>query len=86
MGQTKQIAVVFTQDQDQASDLLRVVRSAYRPNVIVAASIVPPPEGAPLLLSNRPVINGKPTVYVCEGFVCKNPVTSVGDLEKLLYN
>ena len=86
VGQTKQIAVVFTQDQDQASDLLRVVRSAYRPNVIVAASIVPPPEGAPLLLSNRPVINGKPTVYVCEGFVCKNPVTSVGDLEKLLYN
>jgi uncharacterized protein len=33
---------------------------------------------------DRPLKNGQPTVYVCEGFVCKNPVTSVPDLEKLL--
>jgi len=84
MGRTKQIAVVYAGDQDQASDLLRVVRSTYRPNIIVAASPVPPAEGAPPLLSGRPALNGEPTAYVCTGFVCNNPVTSAGDLKNLL--
>jgi uncharacterized protein YyaL (SSP411 family) len=84
LGTTKQIAVVYAADPNQASDLLRVVHSAYRPNIIVAASNVPPAEGSPPLLSDRPLINGKPTAYVCEGFVCKNPVTSAEDLENLL--
>ena len=29
-------------------------------------------------------IDGKPTAYVCENFACKLPVTSAGDLERLL--
>jgi hypothetical protein len=31
-----------------------------------------------------PAVDGKPTAYVCENFACKLPVTSAGDLERLL--
>ena len=84
LGNAKQVAVVYEASQDHASDLIRFVHSAYRPNLIVAASPYPPPNEAPALLSNRPLKNGKPTAYVCEGFVCKNPVSSIPELKELL--
>jgi uncharacterized protein YyaL (SSP411 family) len=69
---------------EEASALMRVIRSAYRPNLIIAASSYPPSSDAPALLADRPLKNGKPTVYVCEGFVCKNPVTATSELQELL--
>jgi hypothetical protein len=63
---------------------LKTIQLDYRPNLIVAASAYPPSSAAPPLLVDRPVQDGKPTVYVCEGFVCKLPVTSVPELQKLL--
>jgi hypothetical protein len=64
--------------------LIHVVQSAYRPNTIIAASAYPPSKDAPALLADRPTKNGKATVYVCEGFVCKNPVTTISELKELL--
>jgi hypothetical protein len=93
LGNTKQVAVVYARTepgrseaggQDEADQLIQVARSQFRPNVIIAASAYPPPEGAPALLKDRPLRNGKPTVYVCEGFVCKNPVTAISELNELL--
>src|SRR6185312_7849431 len=43
----------------------------------------PDAPGRPLLES-RPLIDGRPAAYVCRGFVCERPVTSVVDLEALL--
>jgi len=84
LGNVKQVAVVYEADEENASALMRVVQSKYRPNVIIAASAYPPPNEAPALLKDRPLKNGKSTVYVCEGFVCKNPITSVDELRDLL--
>jgi uncharacterized protein YyaL (SSP411 family) len=92
---TKQVAVVYARTDDQmegrseagqapASDLIAAIRSAYRPNVIVAASAYPPADDAPALLKDRPLKDGKSTVYVCEGFVCKYPVNTVPELKDLL--
>ena len=36
------------------------------------------------LLHDRPAIGGTPTVYVCRGFVCERPVTSVEELASRL--
>ena len=84
LGNTKQIAVVYPADGDRASELIRVIQSAYRPNTIVAAATYPPANEAPTLLFDRPLKDGKTTVYVCEGFVCKNPVSTVSELTELL--
>jgi hypothetical protein len=84
-GNTKQVAVVYDAGgQDDAEKLIRVVQSRFRPNVIVAASAHPPSDDAPELLKDRPLKDGEPTVYVCDGFVCKSPVTAISELDKLL--
>ncbi|MFT3895762.1 MAG: thioredoxin domain-containing protein [Anaerolineales bacterium] len=80
----KQVAVVSEAGAGNVSDFVRVVRSQYRPNLVVAASAYPPSVDAPTLLRDRPLKDGKTTVYVCEGFVCKNPVTTIPELEELL--
>ena len=84
LGEVKQVAIVGEAGGEEVYELARVVRSAFRPNVIVAASAYPPSNDAPALLKERPLKNGKPTAYVCEGFVCKNPVTSIAELKELL--
>jgi hypothetical protein len=84
LGNTKQVAVMYEAGGEDASGLIRVIQSQYRPNTIIAVSPYPPLNDAPALLKDRPLKNGKPTVYVCEGFVCKNPVTTISDLKELL--
>jgi hypothetical protein len=95
LGSTKQVAVVYARTATKgsgrsdapdgdASAMIRVVQSSYRPNTIIAASSYPPSGSAPALLMERPLKDGKPTVYVCEGFVCKNPVTTISELKELL--
>jgi uncharacterized protein YyaL (SSP411 family) len=37
------------------------------------------PDSVPLL-AERPLVDGGPAAYVCRGYVCDRPVTSVDDL------
>jgi uncharacterized protein len=84
LGNVKQVAVVYDTSQEDARELLQFIQNAYRPNMVVAAASHPPAENAPSLLMDRPLKNNEPTVYVCEGFVCKMPVNAISDLEGLL--
>jgi uncharacterized protein YyaL (SSP411 family) len=84
LGNVKQIAVVYQSSPDEARGLLQTIQSTYRPNTIIAASAYPPQEDAPTLLMERPLKDSKPTVYVCERFVCKMPVSTISDLQGLL--
>ncbi len=84
LANVKQVAVVYGSDLEEASGLLQTVQSAYRPNVVVAASSQPPSKEAPSLLTERPLKENQPTVYVCEGFVCKMPVNTISELQGLL--
>jgi uncharacterized protein YyaL (SSP411 family) len=80
----KQIAVMGEAQADNFQALLQIVRSAYRPNVVVAASPFPPAEDVPALLRERPLLEDKPTAYVCEGFVCRQPVNDPDKLRQQL--
>jgi uncharacterized protein len=86
LGNVKQVAVMYEANLDETRELLKTIQSEYRPNMVVAASSYPPSKSAPSLLMERPLRDGKPTVYVCEGFVCRMPVTSISDLQELLQN
>ncbi len=50
------------------------------------AVTAPPGVGAELtpLLADRPLVDGRPTAYVCEHFACRLPVTSASDLRAQL--
>ncbi|HSK67061.1 MAG TPA: hypothetical protein VK888_09030, partial [Anaerolineales bacterium] len=84
LSNVKQIAVVYELDVESVEEVIQIIQSEYRPNLVMAVSAYPTPANAPALLNDRPVKDGKVTVYVCEGFVCKNPVTTIPELKDLL--
>jgi uncharacterized protein YyaL (SSP411 family) len=74
-----EIAIVVDDPTDGAAGEMVAAAHRHAPpgSVIVAGE--PDRSGVPLL-AGRPVIGGQPTAYVCRGFVCDRPVTTVGDL------
>jgi len=64
------------------ADLSAVVRSAHRPNLVLAGG----PEGTarPELMLERHTVGGKPAAYVCENFACQAPVTEPEELAAAL--
>lgn len=80
LGTLKQVAVLGEAGEENFKRMIQAVRADYRPSVVVAASPYPIEKDAPVLLHNRNTLNGKATAYVCEGFVCNQPVTEVNKL------
>ncbi len=79
-----QAAVLGEPGDARLQALLQVINARYRPNLVLAVAPYPPPANAPALLLNRPLLDGMPTAYVCQGFVCQRPVNSPEDLEHVL--
>ncbi|WP_432903437.1 thioredoxin domain-containing protein [Micromonospora matsumotoense] len=71
-----EIAVVT---DDPAGDPLVAAAHRHAPPGAVVVAGRPDQPGVPLL-ADRPRLDGRPTAYVCRGFVCQRPVTSVEDL------
>ncbi len=67
---------------DDASELAVVVRAELRPHLVLAGG--PQGSATPPLLRDRPLVDGKPTAYVCEHFACRRPVTDPEALADLL--
>ena len=63
--------------------LLDVVRGTFRPNTVIALQDPESPSEVPLL-EGRTAIDGRPTAFVCEGFVCQLPVTQPDELRAQL--
>ncbi|HVN17027.1 MAG TPA: hypothetical protein VMT73_14885, partial [Anaerolineales bacterium] len=82
LGSVKQVAVVGEARDESFEAMIKLLRSAYRPNMIVAASTIPLAKDSPALLADRPALNKQATAYVCEGFVCRQPVTNVKELKE----
>ena len=62
-----------------------VVRRQYSPNVITTLYTANVEGEATIpLLSYRTQRGDAPTVYVCENFACKMPVTTADEVEALL--
>jgi len=56
---------------DLNDEITRAVLAPWQPNAVVAFG---PADGVPLL-EGKHRVGGKPTVYVCENFACRAPVT-----------
>jgi hypothetical protein len=73
---SREVAIVGTGDDPATRSLLREVwrrRDPYRVLAWGAGGSVP-------LLAGRSLISGHPAAYVCEGFVCRVPVSDPGEL------
>ena len=63
-------------------ELAAVVRSAHRPNLVLAGG----PQGTqrPELMLGRSAVDGRAAAYVCESFACRAPVTELSELATAL--
>jgi len=77
---TREFAIAGKRDGIQTQQILKIIHARYIPNKILA--LLEP--GAPdfelaeeqiPLLSGKTMISNKTTVYICENYACKNPVT-----------
>jgi uncharacterized protein len=84
MANVKQVAIIEGPVSEDTESMLEILRKGYFPNCVAAAASLPLPEKAPGLLMDRPLIGGKSTAYMCERFLCKQPVTEVKPLLDLL--
>jgi uncharacterized protein YyaL (SSP411 family) len=58
------------------SEVARAALAPFDPNAVVAFG----PSGEVPLLAGKDLVDGRPAVYVCEGFACQAPVTEAGAL------
>jgi uncharacterized protein YyaL (SSP411 family) len=82
-GGRREVAIVGDPLAQETLALLDVVRGAFRPNTVVALQDPEYPSDVPLL-EGRTAIDDRPTAYVCEGFVCRQPVTEAEELRAQL--
>ncbi len=83
----KEIAIVGDPDDPATRELLRTVHAGCLPNKVLAGVSPEAPIGdAPSmpLLEGRTLVDGKPTAYVCQNYVCQLPVTDPESLARQL--
>jgi uncharacterized protein YyaL (SSP411 family) len=74
LGPIHEVAILGDPADPATLSLLKPLSTTYHPRMLLAVSPYPPPAGSPALLSDRVLLNGKPTAYVCQGFICQQPV------------
>jgi uncharacterized protein len=80
LGPTREVALVGAADGVAA--LAGVVRSAFRPHLVLAGG---PGDGSAVpLMEGRTPVDGHAAAYVCERFACQRPVTGPDELRALL--
>ena len=87
-GQAKEIAIIAGPNAEATEAFLEVIYGSFLPNKVVASvsddtQLNATAQRIPLLNGKRSR-GGKTTVYVCENFSCKEPVTDASDLKRKL--
>jgi uncharacterized protein YyaL (SSP411 family) len=83
LARVREVAIVGP--GDDAAALLAVVRGRFDPHLVYAAAVEPGDGAGPVaLLADRPLVDGRAAAYVCEGFVCRAPVTDPAALADAL--
>jgi uncharacterized protein YyaL (SSP411 family) len=67
LSPSRELAIIGSPDDE----LARATLAPFEPNSVVAFG---PSDDVPLL-AGKAQVDGKPTLYVCEGFACQAPVT-----------
>ncbi len=78
LSPTREVALIGAGADGDLDELSAVVRSAYRPHLVLAGG----PQGSsrPELLAGRTALDARPAAYVCESFSCRMPVSDPAEL------
>jgi len=82
LGPTREVALVGA--PDGVAVLASVVRSAFRPHLVLAGGPGDAGGSAVPLMEGRTPVEGRAAAYVCERFACQRPVTGGDELQALL--
>lgn len=82
IGPLQEVALLGDLQAQDTQNLLDVLRESWRPRVVWAVAPFPPPEAAPSLVQNRPLVANRATAYVCQDFVCHAPTTHPNTLRE----
>jgi len=80
-----EVALIGETSSASFKALERTVAERYVPSLVLAGG---PPRAhwTIKLLEDRPLVDGKPTAYVCRGYACDKPVTDSEALSDQLEN
>jgi hypothetical protein len=80
LGPAIEVALIGDLNSDPGRSLSKALWKAYHPEMIAALSSYPPHPDSPPLLSERNLLDGKPTAYVCHNQICNMPVNTSREL------
>ena len=86
LSSPKEVVVVGPRTEDGTRSLLSEIFNPFLPNKVVVGQESDSGNGDEKLplLQGRVLVDGKPTVYVCENYTCQMPVTSAEALAQQL--
>ncbi|HEY0727489.1 MAG TPA: hypothetical protein VGD38_05415, partial [Pyrinomonadaceae bacterium] len=78
LSSPKEVAIVGKDERD-LQPLLKETWRKYLPNKVVAPGVITESDalGSIPLLENRPLLDDRATAYVCQHYVCHQPVNDV---------
>ena len=80
-----EVALIGETSSASFKALERTVAEKYVPSLVLAGGR-PRTDSTIKLLEDRPLVDGKPTAYVCRGYACDKPVTDPEALSDQLEN
>ncbi len=85
LGPTQEVVVVGRQDEPATREVLRLVRSGFRPRTVIAFQPADrAPSGPALPLLEGKTGQGDVTTYICQNFACQAPLVGVEAARKAL--
>ncbi len=84
LSPVQEVALVGDTASPDMRALIKSLWAAFRPLTVAAISDLPLSPQAPALLTDRHLLNNRPTAYVCQHFICQQPVNTPEDLARLL--
>jgi len=81
--------VIASKNMGEAQAFAAEISRHFLPNKVVVFSQSGVTEdelpGLIPLIKDKVAIQGKPTVYICENYTCKAPITDLEDLKRVLF-
>ena len=84
LGPSFEVAIIGDTQNTITQSLINTLWRYYQPRLVAAISSYPPDPASPPLLKDRPLRNNLPTAYICQGFVCREPVNTSQKMKEQL--